>query len=186
VDNYNQFRERLGELTAYDVETDTRSILTGDGAALRLDSELSALLSGRFAAAGPIQSLAEVGVNFNSDGTLSFNASEFKAKYAADPEAVEQFFTTDEFGVSARFDKLIESLSGDEYSLLSQRIETLQDKIALNESRIEHLNDLLASQQEQLLMQFYRMEAAIGKMQSSLSALEAIQPLTPLATAKKE
>lgn len=182
VDNYNEFRDKLAELTAYDAETDTKSILTCDHAALRLDSELSYLLSGRFAAAGAIRSLAEVGVQLEKDGTLSFDASQLKAKYAADPAAVEQFFTADEFGVSARLDRLLEDLSGEDASLLAHRLKTLRDKIDRNQQRIEFMNDRLDAQRERLLLQFYRMEVAIAKMQDSLTALEGLEPLAPLTS----
>jgi len=184
VDNYNQFRGKLKELTAYDPEKDTRSVLTGNPTALRLDSELSYLLSGAFAGAGSIRSLAEVGVHFKDDGTLSFDASELRAKYAADPEAVAQFFAAEKFGVSAKFDKLLEELSGADASLLAHRLKTLNNKIDQNQDRIAFMEERLDVQRERLLLQFYRMEAAIGKMQSSLSALEAIQPLTPLTSSK--
>ncbi len=186
VDNYNQFREKLAKLTAYDPETDTRSVLTGDLVALRLDSELSYLLSGTFAAAGPIRSLAEVGVLLNGDGTLTFDDSKLKAKYAADPQAVEQFFTTAGFGVSAKFDRLIEELGGVDASLLSHRLNTLRDKIDRNQERIEFLNQRLNVQRDRLLLDFYRMELAIANMQSSLSSLEMIRPLTPLTSRNEE
>lgn len=186
VDNYNQFREKLAKLTAYDPETDTRSVLTGDLVALRLDSELSYLLSGTFAAAGPIRSLAEVGVLLNGDGTLTFDDSKLKAKYAANPQAVEQFFTTAGFGVSAKFDRLLEELGGVDASLLSRRLNTLRDKIDRNQERIEFLNERLSAQRERLLLQFYRMELAIANMQSSLSSLEMIRPLTPLTGRDEE
>jgi flagellar hook-associated protein 2 len=184
VDNYNQVREKLKKLTAYDPETDTRSVLTGDLVALRLDSELSYLLSGAFAGVGSVRSLAEVGVHVNDDGTLSFNAQELRAKYAADPEAVAQFFTAADLGVSAKLNALLEDLGGAGNSLMAQRLKTLNDKIDQNRERIAFLEERLDVQRERLLLQFYRMEAAVGRMRSSLSALDAIQPLTPLTSRK--
>ena len=121
-----------------------------------------------------------MGVRFKDDGTLSFNAAELRAKYAADPKAVAQFFSAEQFGISAKFDKLLEQLGGADASLLAQRLKTLSDKIDRNQNRIKFMEDRLVVQRERLLLQFYRMEVAIGKMQSSLSALQAIQPLTPL------
>lgn len=185
VDNYNALRSKLKTVTAYDPEADARSILTGDHVALRLDSDLSYLLSGPFAAAGSIRSLAEVGVSLNENGKLTFDASKLKAKYAADPKAIEEFFTTDEFGVSAKFERLLEGLGGEGTSLLSQRIETLKNKIDKNQERVDFMEERLSVQRERLLLQFYRMEAAIGKMQTSLSALEMIQPLSALSSSKR-
>jgi len=185
VDNYNKFRERLNELTAYDVETNTASLLSGDAAALRLDSELSFLLSGRFFGVGAIQSLGEIGVSLKSDGTLVFDESKLKARYAADPQAVQEFFSTEKLGVSAKFDKLIEQVAGTDVSLLANRFKTLRDRIAQNERRIEFLNDRLDNDRNQMLLSFYRMEIAIGKLQNNLYALDTIQPMTPVTTVRR-
>ncbi|MBN2476188.1 MAG: flagellar filament capping protein FliD [Pirellulales bacterium] len=178
VENYNRFRAKLSEVTAYDVETDTRSVLTGDSAALRLDTELSQLISGRFLGVGSIQSLAEVGIVLKNDGTLQVDESKLKARYAADPEAVKQFFSTEEFGVSDKFADLIEQMSGQDVSLLANRYKVLRDKIDRNAARIEYMNERLTAQQNQLFLQFYRMELAIAELQAGLSALDAIQPMS--------
>ena len=179
VVNYNRFRERLLELTAYDVESNTSSLLTGDGAAVRLDSQVSYLLSGRFTGAGPIQSLGELGITFINDGTLQFDSSKLKTRFAEDPESVKQFFTQEDFGFSAKFDELTEQLAGQDVSLLAQRFITLRGQIQQNEDRITFLNGRLDVQREALLMQFYRMEIAIGKLQNNAIALDSFQALDP-------
>jgi len=181
VDSYNSFREKLAELTEYNTETSTASVLTGDGTALRLDIDMSRLLSGRFSGAGSIQSLAALGIDLNEDGTLTFHESEFKARYAENPEAVEQFLAAEQLGVADKFDDLIERLAGQGTSLLSRRIETLKSKIDDGNDRVDFLNERLDVQRERLFMQFYQMELAIGKMQSNLSVIDSIKPLEPLS-----
>jgi len=183
VDNYNAFREKLTEATAFDATTQTGSILTGDPAAMRLDSDLSYLLSGRFVGAGAILSLAELGINLKSNGELEFDETKLKARFADDPDAIEEFFATEDFGVSAKFDQLIEQLGGEESSLLSSRIEALQRNITKNQERIEYMNGRLEEQSERLYMQFYRMEIAIGKMQTAMSVIQSLQPIAPLMLA---
>ncbi len=180
VDNYNKLRKKLREDTAYDAAADKASVLTGDASALRLDSELSYLLSGRFFGAGRIQSLAEVGVHVKDDGTLELNQDELQAKFAADPQAVQDFFTKKDVGFSARFGKLTEQLSGRDSSMLDQRSKTLEQKISDNEARIEAMNKRLDAQQESLYLEFYNMELAVGKLQSQLSVINSIKPLDPL------
>ncbi|NQU25537.1 MAG: flagellar filament capping protein FliD [Candidatus Nealsonbacteria bacterium] len=181
VENYNKFREKLTELTAYDVQSNTSSLLTGDATALRLDIEMPRLLTERLTAVGSIQSLAELGLDLKRDGTLEFDKTELQDRFAADPDAVEKFFVTEEFGLSAKFDHLIERLAGEGDSLLMRRLATLVDKITDNKDRIEFMNKRLDTQRNQLFMQFYRMEMAIGKMQGGLAALDALQPLPPMS-----
>jgi flagellar hook-associated protein 2 len=185
VDNYNRFRERLAYYTAYDAETDTSSVLTSDSTALRLDSDLSYFLSGRFIGAGPIQSLGELGVGLKDDGSLEFDSAKLKAKFAEDPQSVEKFFTDEEAGLTTRLGRLFEQLTGQDTSLMANRFITLSKRIAKNEEKIDWLNARLDRQQEKLYTEFYRMEIAIGKMQSSMSALSAIQPLAPITTSSQ-
>lgn len=180
VENYNKLRERLDELTRYDAATDTRSALTGDATALRLANDLGRLLSGRIAGAGSIQSLAAIGVELESDGTLRFDKDKFLSRLAADRDEVQQFLSTEQFGVSGRFDALIEQIAGEQASLLGYRIDTLTRKIEQNEQRIEAMDVRLDAQRERLYMQFYRMELAIGKLQANLTAVDSIQALPPL------
>ncbi len=186
AESYNRFRDRLAELTRYNPETNERSLLTGDAAALRLDTDLSYLISGRFAEGGPIGSLAEVGFSIGDHGALEFDERRFQQAFAADPDAVTQFFTEPETGVSARFKRTIDQLVSEETSLLAQRQRALADNIERNERRIETMTARLKTERERLLLQMYRMEAAIGRMQSQLSAIENLQPLAPLATLRSK
>jgi len=180
VDNYNKFREGLTLATAYNTDTDTDSVLTGDATALRLDIDLAGFLSGPNPGAGSIKSLAGVGVSLNTDGTLSFDSTKLRSAFAADPDAVKQFFSEEQTGFSDKMTKIIDSLSAAENSLLTSRVGALDDRIAQNMARIEFLNDRLDTERENLYLQFYRMEMAIGKMQADLSALTAIQPIAPI------
>ena len=184
VENYNSFRGKLDELTAYNPETEVGSILTGSAAALRLDSELSYFLSGRFGGAGAIKSLGEVGVGMKDDGTLELDEFVLRSRFRDDPQAVQDFFTTETYGMSDKFDRLIETLSGEDSSLLTNRIETLATRIENNETRIANMDEQLESQQDRLYLEFYRMEIAIGKMQAGLSAIEALQPVPPIVSTR--
>lgn len=173
VDNYNKFRNRLGELTAYDSQTETSGVLAGDPAAIRLESEIPYLLSGRFGS-GQVRSLAELGVTFKDDGTLELDETKLKQKFAENRDAVEQFFTAADTGFSARLDQTIKNAAGEGSSLLENRLKAMTAKIDQNQQRIDSMTAQLAAQRERLLNQFYQMELAISKMQSGLNALSSI------------
>lgn len=181
VDNYNKFRDKLSEYTAYDPETNTKATLTGDATALRLDTELSNYFSGRFFDVGPIQSLGELGISFQDDGKLQFDSAKLKERFAQDSEAVERFFTDANAGFSKKLKDLSEQISGQGNSLLSGRSATLDRKITQNDKRVAWMDERLSAQRERMFMEFYRMELAIGKMQSSLNVIGGIQPLPPLS-----
>ncbi|MEI8371719.1 MAG: flagellar filament capping protein FliD [Planctomycetota bacterium] len=179
VDNYNKFRAELTTDTAYDATTDTRATLTGDSTALQLDTQLSSLLSSGFYGNGSIQSLGEVGITLNTDGTLAFNQTTLENKYAADPAAVKQFFTTTDTGVSAQFNTLLEQFGGQTNSLMSSRLDALQQQIDDNKLRIDSINARLTVEQNRLYTSFYNMDIAIGKLKNSQSVINSLVGLTP-------
>ncbi|HUT94359.1 MAG TPA: flagellar filament capping protein FliD [Thermoguttaceae bacterium] len=180
VANYNRFRAKLEELTQFDPTTNSSSLLTGDATALRLDTDLPYLLSGSLGGAGSIRSLREVGISLKDDGTLQLDKAKLKSKYAQDPQAVKQFFSQKEVGLADRFEDLIERLAGQRDSLLAGRLNVLNSKIEKNEEKIALWNARLTAQRDRMLLSFYRMELAIGKMQTSLSAIDSIKPLSVL------
>jgi len=177
VTNYNTFREALNDATAYNSATDKSGALQGDSAALRLDTELSSLLSGRLSNAGSIKSLGELGIAINDDGTLSFDQETFEAKFEADQDAVKDFFTTADTGFSARFSQLIDQLGGEEDSLLSAKSDAIAAKIEDNQKRIDTLTERLEKQRERMVAEFAQVEVAIAKMQSNLDLLDSISYL---------
>lgn len=178
VDNYNKFWNRYKELTNYNAETQKGEVLASDPTAIRLGSEISYLLSSRFVGAGKIQSLAEIGVSLNEDGTLNFDSTILEQKYADDLDAVKEFFTNKTFGFATKYDKLTESLAGENVSLLAQRLSALSQKYEDNQEKIGWWNTKLERRRQQLLLYFYRLENTIAKLKANLDTLSAIQPIS--------
>jgi flagellar hook-associated protein 2 len=180
VDSYNALRKSLATFTVFNEADQTVGVLFGSNEALRVDAELSDLVSGRFAAGGDIRSLAEVGVSINDDGTLTFDSAKLSEAFAANPEAVEQFFTSETSGMATRMTSLIETLAGAGSSLLVNRAGSLAQKIEINNERIVFQNRRLEKERERLLKYFYNLELSIGKLQSNIDAISQIQPIPPL------
>ena len=116
---------------------------------------------------------------------MQFDEQRLRDALHANPEAVRQFFTESETGVSARFKGAIDRVATGEFSLLMQRAKTLGDHVARNEQRIEAMTKRLDVERERLLLQMYRMELAIGRMQTQLGAIENLQPIPPLVSARR-
>jgi len=179
VDQYNILRETLEELTFFNETTQSTGTLFGSSETLRIDNDLSSLLTDRYFASDSIRSLREIGIKTKDDGTIEVDVDTLKAAFAADPEAVEQFFTAETSGVAARFHDVIESLAGEDSSLLVNRAQALQAKADTFSARIDQLNEQLERERERLEIEFYRLELAISEMQSNTSFLSALQPITP-------
>ena len=180
VDQYNKLHAKIKTQTAYDPETNTTGIMFGSNETLRIESELGRLFTGRQAGLSGVASLAQLGLSVNEDGSLTLDESKLKSQYAADPAGVKEFFLHESRGFAGKLDKLAESFVNVDNSLLLRRYETLNRKVEFNQERIERMTASLDRQREALLLQFYNMEAAIAKIQASLTSIQSIQPIDPI------
>jgi flagellar hook-associated protein 2 len=180
VEQYNKTRDKLATYTVYNQTDKSTGPLFGSLEAVRIDSELSSLLSGRFFGVGDIQSLRQLGLDLTDGGKLTFDSARFQNQYAADPDAVSEFFTKAEVGFAARLDSLVETFAGVGDSLLLSRGRALQSRIENYSARVDAWNVRLDRSRELLLKKFLAMETAIGKFQNSLTAINSIQPIPSL------
>ena len=180
VDNYNKLRDKLDTYTAYDPDAGTKGTLFASAETLRIDSELSRLVTGRYSNDTDIHALAELGVSINDQGKLAFDKTKLEARFTADPEGVTKFFSDEETGFAAKADALIERIVGRDNSLLVNRAQTLQRQIEDQGKRIDTWNARLDRNKERLLNQFFRLEETISRIQNNLSAIQQIQPIGPI------
>jgi flagellar hook-associated protein 2 len=186
VDNYNKLREKLALYTALDLEAGTKGTLFGSSEALRIDTELSDVLTDRYFGVGEVQSLAELGISIDDKGMLAFDKTRFDDRYADDPDAVLEFFTDEEIGFAAKADKVLERLVGRDNSTLVNRAEVLNRQNEDFTQRIGIWDGRLERQRERLLNQFFRLELVVSRIRNSLTAISQIQALPPLTAAPSQ
>jgi flagellar hook-associated protein 2 len=184
VDAFNSVRDNLDEATFFSEEDQTTGILFGTTAALRVESDLNRILSGRFFGVGRFASLESIGLSFDDEGKLQLNTTKLEAAFVEDPAAVEQFFTHGSLGLSAKLKTAIEQLAGEKDSLLTSRAESLAEIIESNKDRITFMDARLTRQREQLFTQFAMLESTIAAMQEDLTALSGLQVIPPLTSSK--
>lgn len=179
VNQYNTMREKLSSLTIFDEATNSVGVLFASSIALRVDTSYSNFLSGTIRGAGNISSLGELGLSLNENGRMAFDKTKFTQTVQKDPAAVEEFFTREDTGFSARAKQISERLAGIENGALLTKNNSLQRQIEQNNQRLESFDLRLDRQRTRLLTQFFNMETAIGKLQSNLTALNSIQFIGP-------
>jgi flagellar hook-associated protein 2 len=175
VDQYNKLRAKLDTYTSYNATDGTTGTLFGSNETLRLDSEIANAVGGIYFNSGSIRSLAEIGITTNEDGTLTFDKSIFQTAYANNSADVTEFFTDEDRGIAGKFDKVLESLVGEDNSLLMTRLESLQRQVDNYTTDINNWNTRLAKIQDRLLNQFYQMESIVTSIRSNLTAISQIQ-----------
>jgi flagellar hook-associated protein 2 len=178
VEQYNKLRDKIKALTFFDATTETTGILMGSNETLQIESRLTRAMTERFFGVGAVQSLEQIGISFTDEGKLELDEFKLKDRFADDPEGVQQFFTDEKQGFAAQVNAVIETLAGEDDSLLITRTTTLQRRIESYYDRIEFYNGRLEREEERLLNYYYKLELTISKIQASQSALSALQPIS--------
>ncbi len=75
VTAYNALSTTLAKMTAYDPSTKTAAILQGNLAILNIKSDLNGILNTPATGAGTLNSLAQIGITSQPDGTLAVNST---------------------------------------------------------------------------------------------------------------
>ncbi len=174
VDQYNKVRDKIKSDASYDSTTKTAGVLFGTSSVLRVDLAFGKLFSGQVNGAGTIKSITQLGVRLNDQGRLEFDESKLNAALAADPAAVEEFFTKAKTGFSARAKEIADTLAGVKNGALINRSQALQLKIDQNNARIDNFTTRLDKQRTRLLNQFYNLENSISKIRNNLNAISSI------------
>lgn len=180
VESFNSLRTTLEQLTLFDAETASTGLLFGRNEALRVETDLARVLSGRFTGSSSLRSLESLGISLNEDGQLELDSSKLSEAFEDNPAEVERFLTVDSAGVIDQITRAIDQLAGEETSLIARRYDALSATIETNEARIESMNEFLDRERERTLLEFFTLEETIARLQTNLQSLDAIQFIQPI------
>lgn len=180
VDAYNSIRSNIDSVADFDAESNTTGILFGSSEVLSVENDLSNLITSRFFVGGEFSSLVSIGIGFDEGGTgkLSLDTGRLNEAIAENAVDIEALFTKEGSGVVDKFKAVVDRLAGGEFSLLTSRSESLSDSITTGEERIEAFNERLDKQRDRLLLEFFNLETTLSSLQSNLSTLDAIVPIS--------
>lgn len=114
--------------------------------------------------------LGLVGVDLQSDGTLSLDETTFEEKLSEDPDALQALFSDEENGVLVKLDEAISGLvdtttsdSGIEIEgVFDRRRTTINSVIEDYDNQIDRLERNLEQQEETLVLQYARLEELLA------------------------
>ncbi len=176
VNSYNTFASTTLNLTSYNPETEERGILQGEGTILRVESRFQSLLNRTFGDSSQgIRSLAELGVRVGEGGRLTFNSDTLAQALEDDPNAVSDFFLTEETGFADVFETTIDTFTDEFNGTFKVQNESLQNSVDALTARITQLDEILAVRRERLLLSFIQMETILSQLDTQQQALTSIQ-----------
>ncbi|HEX3598969.1 MAG TPA: flagellar filament capping protein FliD, partial [Lacipirellulaceae bacterium] len=185
VSAYNSLRTTLDKLTAFDPVALTTGLLFGSNETLQVDSSLTRLIGAKYFGVGQFDSLASVGITFDKDGQMQLDQSKLTAAFDKDPASVKSLFTDAKNGFAPKLSATIDQFAGETNSLLSAKVDSLDDTIDSNNKRIAQMTDSLARQKDALLAEFDNLETTVAGLKSNLTALQSLQVLPPISSATK-
>ncbi len=188
VNSFNSLMDTIDGFDTYNADTEERGLLLGDSTIGSVRQTLYNAVIGRNSElSSQFAALSQVGITVGSGARLQFDQSKFNAALAEDRDAVEALFTFKEedddgnitaAGVGVRLDELLERLTDTETGSIQSRIDGIDDQIALNNRRIEQLDEALAAKRERLTNEFIAMERALAELQSQGSALNSLSGIS--------
>ncbi len=169
ITSINEALAKIDSLTAYNSTTKTSGPLAGDSAVRSLRNSLLTSIY-----PGDGSSLAEVGVQMDRYGKLTFDEKKFTEAYTADPTAVAARFTTGATtGFAARVQAVAKDASDSIDGTLTTSINGRNTGIKRMQDSIEDWDNRLSLRRETLTRQFSALETALSRMNSQSSWLSS-------------
>ena len=173
---YNELINRVSELTRYDTETNERGVLQAEGGVLRMVNRLESVINDTYGT-DATSSLFSIGLRMGHGGKLSVDEEQVQQVLTDNPQAVKDFFTTDDTGFAASLQTTIDSFTDPLTGTLSLETEALQKSVDQFTNRIEELDEILLVRRDRLLREFINMENAISALTSQQNAISGISLL---------
>lgn len=176
VDDYNEVVNYYKVNTLYDTEKGIKGALIGDSTVRNIVEKLGSMISSQYDLGLDFDSLGQMGISTNQDGTISFESSDFEDNMASNMDAVVSFFTDDAGPLASIRDRIDDVYLDEHDGNLKARTDSLEDTISDLEDSIVDFEERLESYASRLRDQFNSMEVVLGDLfatQSYLSSLFA-------------
>lgn len=159
---------------------DARSTTRGDFSMRRLEQQLGALISSDVNGAAQINSLSDIGISTNRDGTISLNSERLDEILASDPDAVIALFAPPSGaaiegespnGVTAALRAIADEATTENGLLtaLSRRLDNEAEALQDDRSRVEEREENYRARLER---QFGTLDVRLASFQATQSYLE--------------
>lgn len=168
VSAYNAVHQQIASLTAFDASTGTGSLLTGDSTTATIDNKLRSMITSTVATGIPgLTSLTDLGIGFQTDGTLSVDTDK-RDKILNDPTIdVKKLFvkTSDTMvGVASTLNTGVSNMILGPDATLNQQVDNLNADVKLVDQRKTDETARLQEVQNRYTAQFSSLDGLVATM----------------------
>lgn len=167
VTAYNDLNSKIKSLTAYDAANKKANTLTGDSTARTLQQQFSSLVSDKYASSGSTYTrLADIGVSFKSDGSLSLDTAKLNTAIGKDSTNVMSVITS----AATAFSSKVTAMTGSS-GLLTTKSSSLQLSVKDLLSRQDTMQLRLTAVEKRYRAQFSSLDTIVSGMTSTSTYL---------------
>ncbi len=171
VTAYNDLASTFSSLASYDATTKTAGPLLGDSSVSLIQSRIrQALTSPVSGAASDLNSLAQIGITTNADGTLAFDTSKFPATATDGRSSDLGKLFAGTTGIAGQLDTLISNFTGTGGTLKAHQ-QALSDQLAQLSDQQTALNTRIADFQARYQAQFSALDTIVQQLNQTSSYL---------------
>ncbi len=139
----------------------------GDGMLRTIENDFRrVILTPQYGLSDNLSRIADLGVEFNRNGTLNLNQEKFNKTLASDPQGVANFLRGDgmKTGFIPTVKRQVTNLINGAFGPITMRKHSVQDKIKQLDQRIDTKNRQLEKKEESLRQKFGDLEAQMSRL----------------------
>lgn len=170
---YNSWISTEKSLASYDSSTSTAGPLLGDAMLNTAVNGIASIMASGVTVGGTTYSLAQLGVDLNDDGTVTFTSSTLQSTLASSPTMVQNVFNGTN-GIGEQLNAFINSYTQSSIGQIDQRSASLNSDLT---SITQQQSTLAAYQQtltDQYNAQFTALNTLMSQMQSNTTYLNQL------------
>ncbi|MGH8147681.1 MAG: flagellar filament capping protein FliD [Rhodanobacteraceae bacterium] len=170
VTAYNNFVKGAGQLASYDSSSQTAGPLLGDSTLMSIRSQLAMTLSGAAGSnASGLQTLGDIGISLQSDGTLQLDSNKLADAMNSQPAQVSALFDGSS-GYAGKLNTLLTGYLGPG-GLLDIRNTSLNTQSERLDQKQAQLNTRQQDIQKRYLAQFTALDVTMSQMNQTSTFL---------------
>ncbi len=177
VSDYNAALSQVNSQFTYTTSSGSQGVLSSDSTVRSLQSALEGIPS-YLSAGGPgsnsIQSLSDLGITVNDDGSLSLTSAQLNAALS-NPAAVQNFFQGASLnGFAQQFSSSIDQFNNPANGSITYEIKNLNQQYSSLQSQISNYESgYIASQQTVLTAMYSQAEIALQQLPAEMQQIQA-------------
>jgi len=177
ISAYNTLAATVRSQLVTDPTVAYRDTLVDHSTMTSIESAMQSLTSKVVIPSGSVQSLADLGLELQQDGTITLNTITLNNAISNNAGAVNQIFSAASTGISSVVDNLVNAQADPMSGALIQQEQSLQSSISEMDDQATSQQDYLDAERQRLVEQFTAMEQLISGFTNAGSYLTQIANL---------